>query len=372
MTNTVLKPYHGRKLVLLDGVRGGAALYVVVSHALTTFTAFNPGPWAGRSWWEWTQVASIFTLRYASEAVILFFVLSGIVIHFRLAQNRQSGCASFNLNDYARRRLLRLYPPLVGCLLFTAVIDVMGRIIKPDIYSSFDYSWTTGLGNLLFLTDFVVPAFGSNGSLWSLAYEAFFYIFYPVAFVPLYLRHGPRQTFGLWLTACAMITVLWVSTGEHLWSIGGYLGIWLLGAVIAEALAADWHWSGRVGLWILALIGIVALMLLYENLGGLYRNLYLLLWGICWVAILLSMVTEHTHPLIRHAKRAVELFKIFAPFSYTMFVFHMPLMRFMATIYLTFWPYTATQDFRMMTVAILMSVGLPAFLARWLERVGRS
>src|SRR5689334_20867740 len=98
-------------LRVLDGLRGGAALYVMIGHALWLLT-LAPGPREGRLWWEWVQNGFRFLFRYGHDYVILFFVLSGLVIHLRLAQACQKGEMKFDLGRYLTRRITRIYPPL--------------------------------------------------------------------------------------------------------------------------------------------------------------------------------------------------------------------------------------------------------------------
>jgi peptidoglycan/LPS O-acetylase OafA/YrhL len=55
-----------------------------------------------------------------------------------------------------------------------------------------DLSWRALLGNATFVQDILVPTFGTNSALWSLAYEFWYYVL-----------------FGLLVTACVRRTRLW-------------------------------------------------------------------------------------------------------------------------------------------------------------------
>src|SRR4051794_6481330 len=107
------------RFTALDGLRGLAAMVVVVPQALRTNPAFGslegqlgPGDW---SWW---LLNTPFRLVWAGpEAVLVFFVLSGFVL--TLAALRAS--AGF-WRAYYPQRLIRLYLPVWGALVATLVL----------------------------------------------------------------------------------------------------------------------------------------------------------------------------------------------------------------------------------------------------------
>lgn len=55
------------KLKVLDGLRGGAAMYVMVGHAIWLL-AIPAGARTDRPWWGWVQVGLAFLFRYGREA----------------------------------------------------------------------------------------------------------------------------------------------------------------------------------------------------------------------------------------------------------------------------------------------------------------
>ncbi len=129
----------------------------------------------------------------------MFFVLSGLVIHLRLARAHAAKSVQFDVRQYEWKRFARIYPPLIGCLVFTAAFDAIGRWINPALYNGFDTSLAAFFGSALFPQGSVTNVYGSN-SPWSLAYEGFVYVvMYPLVFVPLYRWKGPRRAFGLGL-----------------------------------------------------------------------------------------------------------------------------------------------------------------------------
>jgi peptidoglycan/LPS O-acetylase OafA/YrhL len=106
--------------LFLDGMRGLAALYVLMRHV-----TWVPAPESSGIIWRRILAAIEHVFRYGHMAVIFFFVLSGFVIHLRYAkqlQNDPAG-AKFDWGEFVFRRVKRLYPPLIAAILVTSVFD---------------------------------------------------------------------------------------------------------------------------------------------------------------------------------------------------------------------------------------------------------
>ena len=260
-----------KSLTFLDGLRGLAALWVLLHHARWLL-------WEG--WENFTRDTHAYSalnralafalapLRYGHEAVLFFFVLSGFVIHLgfarRLAAEGES--ARFDWPRYFFRRVRRLYPPLVFALLLTLALDALGAARGWSIYSGTtpcalinseigrDHSIGTALGNLAFLMQSWVPCFGSNGPLWSLHYEWWFYMLYPALW--LVSRRSA-------MTAALLVTLLFALS----WLIGPDAGhaffiaqiftallTWWLGALLADI------YTGRIRIRWSALTPLVLLL----------------------------------------------------------------------------------------------------------------
>src|SRR4051812_4239805 len=100
----------GGRVPGLDGMRGLAALYVVLFHCwLLTFRGFpaNHGP----SWLGW--------LRYGHLAVIFFLICSGFSLAVSPAVR---GWRLGSTARYARRRAWRILPPYWAALVFSLAI----------------------------------------------------------------------------------------------------------------------------------------------------------------------------------------------------------------------------------------------------------
>ncbi|MCW6506560.1 acyltransferase family protein [Lichenifustis flavocetrariae] len=219
----------------LDMLRAGAAMAVLLSHA-RDFTlrdaADQPGlNWAGR------LVFGVSGLGH--QAVLVFFVLSGYLVTSSMLRLEKRG--RWSLGQFAAARLTRLWIVLVPCLLGGALLDAAGLAFSrdPGLAAHYgvlavteqqppDFGGATLIGNLLFLQTIAVPVYGSNGALWSLANEAWYYVVAALLFAAWHDRTFPgRALFSLGL-ALAVAAAL---PG----SILSLAPVWACGAVCAVA-----------------------------------------------------------------------------------------------------------------------------------------
>ncbi len=197
-------------------------------------------------------------LNLGSDSVIVFFVISGMVIAYAAGRDK-------NLSTYAFNRLTRLLSVLVPAVLLTFAFDQIGRNIGPEAYGSF-YN-PLPLGEMLIRGlsmsnewgAFERIRLGTNGPLWSLSYEAGYYVLFAAAFFLSGIRRvavltllcivvGPRVLLlmpawlmGVWLWN-------WVASGgptrlqigrARLFAFGGpALYVYCLWAGVPDALAA--------------------------------------------------------------------------------------------------------------------------------------
>jgi len=115
---------QGGRIRSLDGLRGLAALVVVMNHALIAAVgpfadtyAGRPPPKAGTALW-WLGYTPLRIFWSGPEAVVLFFVLSGFVL--ALPAVRRGG-RWFDVSYYPRR-VLRLYLPVWAALVVAVVL----------------------------------------------------------------------------------------------------------------------------------------------------------------------------------------------------------------------------------------------------------
>jgi len=151
----------------LDILRGLAALCVFAAH----FSYFG---------YTGAYTNALRTLGH--DGVMVFFVLSGLVIAW-VAQTRYP-----TLKHYAVSRLSRLSCVVLPAIGLTVLLDVCGKALRPDLYSVFPYEAPVLriIMHALYLNEsWINVRLFSNGPLWSIAYEFWYYVLFGVAF---YLR----------------------------------------------------------------------------------------------------------------------------------------------------------------------------------------
>jgi peptidoglycan/LPS O-acetylase OafA/YrhL len=207
-----------KRLHRLEALRGLAATYVVAHHALP------------HDWHLLGLPLGIF-LRFGQEAVILFFLLSGFVIHFSFSVRPTSSAI------YLFSRFSRIYLPLFPILLLAYISDS----ISSGAFADLDLR--TLLGNLLMLQDIsglkpgvIVEPYKNNLPLWSLSYEWWFYVIY-IAMMRIIQKRN-LQT-GAVLLAGVACSVLYYWHPIWLLRLGFYLVIWWAGALMADAYLID-------------------------------------------------------------------------------------------------------------------------------------
>ena len=152
---------HTKKLVGLDILRGLACLVVWLSHVRVATDYFVDA--------KYDFMQSF--MAWGREAVVVFFVLSGIVINM----------ASHNKTDrrqYFRKRFLRIYPIFFVVLVICYSADHF-------IFNN-PFNWGNIIGNLLLQgmwPRFIVPTLPFDTATWSIACEAFFYVVFGVFFM---------------------------------------------------------------------------------------------------------------------------------------------------------------------------------------------
>lgn len=172
--------------IYLHFLRFTAALVVLLSHF--SYPRFSGG-----------RYEFIRDLNLGSDAVVIFFVLSGLVIAFTARTKDKT------LGRFAFNRATRLISVAVPAVTLTFILDRVGSSIDPAVYSGWWYN-PLDLSRMLasgltFSSEWNGQAvrLGTNGPYWSLSYEVAYYVLFGLA---LYLR-GPVRVVLLAVSAVA-------------------------------------------------------------------------------------------------------------------------------------------------------------------------
>lgn len=218
------------RLANLDLLRGLAALLVCAGH-LRAFLMLDFGQVKSP-----TILDRIFyvTTGLGHQAVMVFFVLSGFLVGGSVLTAYQSGRWSWM--NYTLRRMSRLWMVLLPALVLTLILDNLGRHwfplgyagkfqvlynSGPTLAAPADLRPTTFLGNAFFLQTIEVPRLGTNGPLWSLANEFWYYALFPLVCGIWFMR----SLIARFVFALSVAGLIWWLPAGITWS--GI--IWLLG-----------------------------------------------------------------------------------------------------------------------------------------------
>jgi peptidoglycan/LPS O-acetylase OafA/YrhL len=223
-------------------------------------------------------------------------------------------------------RLSRLWVVLIPALLLTLSFDKLGESILHGVgydgrwegmlssgpgtgSNRIDFSVETFFGNVFFLQTMVVPVLGTNGPLWSLANEFWYYLMFPFLAVALH----KRSTLSLLPVAIMGIFLGWLSfeilSGFLFWLMGWFASmpgklpfrvrrwhVFVGTAVFAAALASTKFRGGFIGEMVVAVST----------------------WGLLHI---LPYAKLNNRLLVRGATGLSDM-------SYSLYLFHFPFMAF--------------------------------------------
>ncbi len=219
---------------LLDLFRWVAAFLVVIEHLrglmFAEYGAQDGLGMLGKLFYFFTG--------FGHSAVMVFFVMSGFLVGGKVLERLAQG--GFNWQKYGVDRISRLYAVYVLALLLGGVLDYCGyhyfnqfglydqsfygriAVINHDFHQ--DLTAPIFAVNLAMCQTILGPVFGSNGPLWSLANEFWYYLAGPLLFMLFFTRRvGFRLMGGIGLAG-----IIWFLPA----SILMYSLVWLLGAAL--------------------------------------------------------------------------------------------------------------------------------------------
>ena len=316
--------------LLLDLLRCLAATLVLIYHERILFFARYSdlrSPSLGIK-------ALYFVTGLGPPAVILFFVLSGYLVVGSVVRARRAGV--WSIASYLNQRITRLLVPLLPALLLCWLLDAVGLRLNPHSFYYVelwtDTGWSqvaarhglaTFLQNLLFLQGVTGPIFGSDGPLWSLAYEFWYYIF----LVPVFVISISRRPRTIILSSIFLLAAMFF-VGPRICEYGL---IWLLGAATVFAVRIPLRLSKHAALGLLG--GSILLMLL--TLSAIrFKSIHsdfvgdFLLGATCalfvWSA---ARQNETVSPTLLTVAA-----KNYAGWTYSLYLLHMPVLVFIASL----------------------------------------
>jgi len=223
-----------KRLAGLDGIRGLAALFVVINHiflrAFPGYPVDNAPAWA--AWFI-----------YGRFAVVVFIVLSGFSLALSPARH---GWRLDSIRTFAVRRARRILPAYWAALAFSIAI---AWLVVPPPGQGLPGSRSAIVNGLLVQN--IVGAPSPNRSLWTMAVEAQLYLVFPLLLLTV-RRYG-----GLAMVAAVTLVVAAVGiVGPHVPRLDTFviqsapdlaalfaIGIMAAGIVGASRARRSWPWG---------------------------------------------------------------------------------------------------------------------------------
>jgi len=200
------------KRIYLEFVRGTAAVIVLIYHCIELHPTNGPNHYYFSNW--------------GTDAVIIFFILSGVVINMSQTLNPKFR-RTFLIN-----RLIRLYPQfIVGLVLGLSALYIT-KTAMPSIGAI--------MGNFLMLSTlkehmgYIASCIESNSPIWSLSFEVFFYLLFVLA-----MGRYQKKAVLVWFLISLMVFPLYYFKVEHnvvghIIAVLAFSSTWLIGYYVYE------------------------------------------------------------------------------------------------------------------------------------------
>jgi len=301
------------RVVGLDGVRGLAALFVVLNHiferAWPGYPA-DPAPF----WAAW--------LIYGRFAVVIFIALSGFSLGLGPAR---SGWRFKSIRTYAHRRAWRILPPYWAALGFSLVMTWF-VLTQPG--------WAVPNGKSVavygLLAQDVFSVGDPNRAFWSIAIEVQLYVLLPLLLL-LVRRVSALAMVGL----VAAIVVTMGLLGPRVPLMNSALvkftpdlavlfavGLLAAGIVNASERTRSRPWAGYA---LAATVPVIALMAVKGSMWSNFNLFWLdLAWAPALGCFLAAIATSRPRPVIRFLDGRVP--RSLGGCSYSLYLTHMPIV----------------------------------------------
>lgn len=340
-------------LPFIDGLRAIAVLAVVIYHLDSTWL---PGGFAG---------------------VDIFFVISGFVVTASVANRRREGLPAFACYFLARR-LQRIAPALIVCLLATAFVDA---VLVPDAWLSHRNQVTGrfaffGFSNVVMArasNDYFSPVAELNPytHTWSLGVEEQFYLIFPLLFF-LWARGGRWRTAIVVITSTAVLASLaygaWMGPrdatqafyvlGTRFWEIGVGVLLFQLQVLFARPAGVTEASQGWLTGASFVALGLTAVGLLISNPASFpVPGAWMVVIGTLGLLAFLKAGPQDN--LLNLALSSMPLVAI-GRLSYSLYLWHWP-------VFVLFRWTVGLESFWFRCTAVLLAFGLAVLSYRFIE-----
>ncbi len=311
--------------ITMDFIRGISAVLVCCGHLravmFVDYNTLEPNSVINKTFYFLTSLGH--------EAVMVFFVLSGFFVGGSVLSKR----LKFTFDGYLIARLSRLWTVLIPALVFTFLMDLITNHFTPSVLAGEHYSalvsgpknaaysasFETFFANITFLQSVYSPVFGSNGPLWSLTYEFWYYIAFPLITIAFGVVKMPNTTKLIAALVLIGITYFFAS---HL--LLGFI-IWTLGVAVYLIYSKNIF---KMGYWFTLTSFLIFIASLFYSkapliIPGFLRHTDLVV-GLAFSLFLISLRNIEKQSWV---DKYLSKFSFWlSDISYSLYIFHFPVL----------------------------------------------
>jgi peptidoglycan/LPS O-acetylase OafA/YrhL len=321
-----------QRLPGLDGLRGIAALIVVIFHLSLIAQPYLDTNSTGDAWW-WMSETPLRLATDGTQAVLVFFVLSGLVVALPALR---AGFRNFSWKKYFASRFVRLYVPAWGALAFASILIFCIPRLSSNVTDNYWLSDTNArsVQPLTLLQDATLMKVGNaaDNVLWSLRWEIIFSALLPLFVLAAILIRRSWIAFALAMAGCVALTI---GDPNHA-DAAFYLPVFLMGTLLASRLEAIQEWSTRrgTGFWVTTLATSLFLLVasqVFSFAAPAHTFVGGLLWSLVGVGALgLILCAIGFAPLRNFLNRRVNQF--LGRVSFSLYLIHVPIIATLAFV----------------------------------------
>jgi len=223
----------GRFIPEIDGLRFVAIATVVIFHLVVGLAAKSPSNFTIPQGNVFTQIALT-----GFHGVELFFIISGFILGLPFASHYILGKKKASLGQYFLRRLTRLEPPYIICMIGLFVLLVSVRSRSPQELISHLAASLAYLHNAFFGTESLI-----NNVTWSLEIEVQFYLLVPILSRLFAIKNSLLRRSVILFFCVSSILGGWLYILPGGWlhlTILEYLHFFLIGFFLADLYLTAW------------------------------------------------------------------------------------------------------------------------------------
>jgi peptidoglycan/LPS O-acetylase OafA/YrhL len=313
---------EGNVSIYLDLIRGISAILVVMEH-LSSRLFVGYGNIENHN----VLVKFLYLLNIlGGPSVIIFFALSGLFISRSVLKAVYEN--KWSWKAYLINRISRLCVVLIPALILTFILDnIASRFTGYEGYGDVYSNIKDFIGNLFFLQNIFTDVYGSNAPLWSLNYEFWYYMLFPILL--LLFVNNQRKIVKLIYLLVVFFIISMVGT-----RMNSYFLIWLIGTIVLLLPRINILMRGFIPIISLILVMVAMTVRPLVMTGRLFTDKWTedlfvvdLFIGLAFgflIYTLLHIVSDRIKNI--EFKRLGKISKLIASFSFSLYLIHYPII----------------------------------------------